>query len=452
VQLSEIMTAGVITSEPQAAAASVAQQMRDHRVGSVVLVDQGEAPVAMVTDRDLAVRVFAEGVAADAAIGEYASRPLVCGEPEMELEEAAALMVQHRDRQPRGRPADDRRGDRGGAAPVLLPRAGLSVGKQATLAWEARWARPVGLATLLAVALLIASVIAIASIGGGGEAESLRSVHDHSSSVSLSGGLQAAAFLLLVAPLVYLFKAAAARAPQMRRQFLGLVIAAPIFLCVASLLNVAAANNAASDFAAGKSTTSLSVKEATRECESDRKEDAAGFKDEYGTSLGRCAKTKREDDKAQNAIHDASPRSLAEALHIGGGLALAFALVYSCLYAMRVGLLSRFWGSLGIALGVAAALGLFQFTLLWFIYFGLLACGWIPRGRPPAWAAGEAVPWPSPGEAAAQKLEGPEGETEAQAIPEPDIPQLPEGADEVADPVERPKKRKRRDSDEPGEG
>jgi CBS domain-containing protein len=96
VQLSQIMTAGVITSEPHAAAASVAQQMRDHRVGSVVLVDQGEAPVAMITDRDLAIRVFAEGVAPDSAVGEYASRPLVCGEPEMELEEAAALMVQHR--------------------------------------------------------------------------------------------------------------------------------------------------------------------------------------------------------------------------------------------------------------------------------------------------------------------------------------------------------------------
>jgi signal-transduction protein with cAMP-binding, CBS, and nucleotidyltransferase domain len=96
VQLSQIMTAGVITCGPQAAAVSVAQQMRDHRVGSVVLVDHGEAPVAMITDRDLAIRVFAEGVAPDSAVGEYASRPLVCGEPEMELEEAAALMVQHR--------------------------------------------------------------------------------------------------------------------------------------------------------------------------------------------------------------------------------------------------------------------------------------------------------------------------------------------------------------------
>lgn len=90
------MTAGVITASPEASAVSVARQMRDHRVGSVVIVDAGGSPVAMITDRDLALRVFAEGLDPEAPIGEHASRPLVCGVPAMELEEAAALMVQHR--------------------------------------------------------------------------------------------------------------------------------------------------------------------------------------------------------------------------------------------------------------------------------------------------------------------------------------------------------------------
>ena len=90
------MTAGVVTAPPDAEAVSVAGLMRDHRVGSVVIVDQGEAPVAMVTDRDLALRVFAEQAGADSPVADYASRPLICGEPEMELDEAAALMVQHR--------------------------------------------------------------------------------------------------------------------------------------------------------------------------------------------------------------------------------------------------------------------------------------------------------------------------------------------------------------------
>jgi CBS domain-containing protein len=96
VRLREIMTAGVVTAPPDASALSVARLMRDHRVGSVVIVDPGGAPVAMVTDRDLAVRVFAESVDPEKPVAEHASRPLVCGEPEMELDEAAALMVQHR--------------------------------------------------------------------------------------------------------------------------------------------------------------------------------------------------------------------------------------------------------------------------------------------------------------------------------------------------------------------
>jgi CBS domain-containing protein len=94
--LREIMTAGVVTAAPEASVVSVARQMRDSRVGSVVIVDPAGSPVAMVTDRDLAVRVLAQGVEPETAVGDCASRPLVCGDPDMSLDEAAALMVQHR--------------------------------------------------------------------------------------------------------------------------------------------------------------------------------------------------------------------------------------------------------------------------------------------------------------------------------------------------------------------
>jgi CBS domain-containing protein len=74
----------------------VAQLMRDHNVGSIVIRDPDGGPTAMVTDRDLAVRIVAEERAGSESIGDHVSRPLVTGEPEMGLEEAAALMVQHR--------------------------------------------------------------------------------------------------------------------------------------------------------------------------------------------------------------------------------------------------------------------------------------------------------------------------------------------------------------------
>jgi len=95
-QLREIMTEGVITAPAEADVLSVARQMRDRGVGSVVVTDGEGSPQAMVTDRDLAVRVVADERPAAEPIGEHASRPLINGEPEMDLEEAAALMVRHR--------------------------------------------------------------------------------------------------------------------------------------------------------------------------------------------------------------------------------------------------------------------------------------------------------------------------------------------------------------------
>src|SRR5262245_19916353 len=92
----EIMTAAVVTAEPETEVREVAALMRDRNVGSVVIRDHDRTPVAIVTDRDLTVRVTADEQSAAQPISAYISQPLVTGEPEMALEEAAALMVQHR--------------------------------------------------------------------------------------------------------------------------------------------------------------------------------------------------------------------------------------------------------------------------------------------------------------------------------------------------------------------
>jgi CBS domain-containing protein len=95
-QLRDIMTSGVVTAGVEDDVLYVSQLMRDHSVGSVVLCDPQGDPVAMVTDRDLAVRVLAERRPLSEPVGPHSSRPLVSGEPDMALEEAAARMVQHR--------------------------------------------------------------------------------------------------------------------------------------------------------------------------------------------------------------------------------------------------------------------------------------------------------------------------------------------------------------------
>jgi CBS domain-containing protein len=94
-QLRDIMTATVVTAGLDADLLEVARLMRDHGVGSVVLCDPGGAPAAMITDRDLAVRALADARSGSEPVRQHASRPLVTGEPDMDLEEAAALMVQH---------------------------------------------------------------------------------------------------------------------------------------------------------------------------------------------------------------------------------------------------------------------------------------------------------------------------------------------------------------------
>jgi CBS domain-containing protein len=51
--------------------------------------------VGVITDRDIALAVVADGVDPGTAVGHHASRPLVTGEAEMDIEEAVALMIQH---------------------------------------------------------------------------------------------------------------------------------------------------------------------------------------------------------------------------------------------------------------------------------------------------------------------------------------------------------------------
>jgi len=278
---------------------------------------------------------------------------------------------------------------------------------------ERRWAIPVALATFAGLGLLVASILIVRSVAGGGEAEVLRSVEEHRSDVIAAGVLQALGLALIAMPLVYLFRAAQARSERVRGQLIGLVVAAPLFLASGALLNSVATNQAASDFAAGEASADLTAGEATADCRSERRDDAEGFREDHGrgeAALRSCAGEAVADDAAASAVADAPLRGLAIGLGFGGSIGLAFALGYSALWAMRVGLLTRFWGSLGIALGVAVLLQLTQFTMFWFLYFALLAAGWLPGGRPPAWAAGEAIPWPSPGEKAADKLSEAEDE------------------------------------------
>lgn len=294
---------------------------------------------------------------------------------------------------------------------------------------ESRWALPVAVATLLAIVLVVASRF-VNEASGDGAAELLRSVDEHSGSVTLAGLLQAVSFALLAFPLAYLFRAASARSERVRSQLIGLVIAAPLFLGLSAGLAVVAQQDAADSFLAGDAKPTLTRAEAKEDCLEDREDEGAeDFAEEYeapkgAAALSACEDRKLEDDAASEARTEASLAPLVTGLGIAGALGFVFALFYTCLWAMRTGLLSRFWGSLGMALGIATLLGLLPFLLIWLAYVAFLFLGLVPGGRPPAWEAGEAVPWQTPGERAAAEMEPEDGweanETEAGAEVEDD--------------------------------
>jgi CBS domain-containing protein len=89
-----VMTESVVTASPQASVREIAGVMRERNVGSVVLIDD-ERPVGFVTDRDLAVSVLADGRDVGDHAADHASSPVITAKPEMQVEEAAELMVRH---------------------------------------------------------------------------------------------------------------------------------------------------------------------------------------------------------------------------------------------------------------------------------------------------------------------------------------------------------------------
>jgi CBS domain-containing protein len=93
-QIRDVMTESVVTAEPTTSVQEVAGLMRERNVGSVVLVRDGE-PVGIVTDRDLALGVLADGRSASDHALDHASAPVVTGDPGMDVRAAAELLVRH---------------------------------------------------------------------------------------------------------------------------------------------------------------------------------------------------------------------------------------------------------------------------------------------------------------------------------------------------------------------
>lgn len=90
----EAMTAAVTSVEPSLPVVEAARRMRAEDVGSLPVVDESGQVIGMVTDRDIAMRLVAEGKDASATtVSEIASGRLVTVAPEQDLDEALELMA-----------------------------------------------------------------------------------------------------------------------------------------------------------------------------------------------------------------------------------------------------------------------------------------------------------------------------------------------------------------------
>jgi hypothetical protein len=182
--------------------------------------------------------------------------------------------------------------------------------------------------------------------------------------------------------LAYLGVATRARRPEMPKLFVYLPIVAGILQALSAIVFTIALNQSVSDFLADGRTVDEAVDIGTN-----------------GTAV------------------------FAQILGLPGALGLALSVVLISLNAMRIGLLTRFLGVLGMIVGALLVLQLPVATIVLAFWFVMLAVLFLRRWpqQPPAWTSGKAEPWPTSADIRAQRQkamaarEGGEPEPEAVA-------------------------------------
>jgi CBS domain-containing protein len=91
----DVMTGSPRTIDSAGSAVDAARLMRDEDVGLIPIVESDRL-VGTVTDRDIAVRLVAEGKSPESTrVADIASRELVTIDPDQDVDEAMRLMSKH---------------------------------------------------------------------------------------------------------------------------------------------------------------------------------------------------------------------------------------------------------------------------------------------------------------------------------------------------------------------
>jgi hypothetical protein len=266
----------------------------------------------------------------------------------------------------RRKPAPTRPAAGGPAVPKPAPEV-----PQADLEAERRAGRiagAAGIAGLFATfaALLIAlSALESGSNGqvsrGGREAAQYLEFDGHRALAAVSVGLRALGMALVIVLAVFLYRAVRDREPGIPRYVLWLGVAAPVMLAVTAILGFFA------------------------------------FSDIVSTFVDSGARTNQ---RAKDLADDAGLYRVQQVVQIITLLVFAAWLAVVCAGLMGVGLLPKFLGYYGYGAAIALVLAPFAGDALFLGWLGsvaVLALGWWPGGRPPAWETGRAEPLPAAG-------------------------------------------------------
>ena len=273
--------------------------------------------------------------------------------------------------------------------------------REQQLDWERLRAPTAAGAAFAAVVLQIASfVIQLPAISDAPSAddpfryrETLLNFKEHSGVLLGSGIANVLASFAAAGALYYLFVATRHRRPELPALVRWLLAVAPVFIAVAVIANWIGLNDAADKYTQAGAVATLERSKLT----DDERKDVRSFCRSRGPACPAVAIPREE--TAKNLVEE-SRGVVGTAAGFAGTLAIAFAYVIISLNAMRAGLLSRFMGILGIAVGVLIVLPLLPqgipiVQMYWLGALGLLFLGRGSGGRGPAWETGMAESWPT---------------------------------------------------------
>ena len=351
--------------------------------------------------------------------------------------------------------------------------------RQEILERERRWRVPAAIAAALSLILLIVpAFIQGSALEGDTGAEQLASLDSKSGAFLLGAIARGLGFVVMLVPLLYVFTAARARSEAVRGAMVGFVVVGPLLFGAQTIMQAAAYKDVSAEFVAARdagggpgSLVEVELEQSRKALEREGDEveevtfypDADAYEVETGEGQfqtvdfpaeqedairddlekGEFDFTEEEEGDPGDALitsllEDSSLASVSSQLLFPALLALIVGLFYTSLQAMRTGLFTRFFGTLGMALAVSVLLLGPTGLIVYVAGLGLVIVGRTPSGRPPAWDAGEALPWPKPGEDQAAER------TDARDLIEGDATDLDEGESPHAARRQRAKRKKRK--------